>query len=143
MLTLGDIAVESGNDSGAPFAIELVRLAEKFADLYWRQSAPYACAAPGSVAGILSQNLGRQAAVVTELERLREANIPSLVAARDSEQWRETIASIAAVVRRMPIRTLQNIGGANVPFLYEYPPPRASLVLKPGVVLNLRPKPTF
>jgi hypothetical protein len=37
LLALADIAVESGNDTGEPFAISTKQIAEKFVQYYWRQ----------------------------------------------------------------------------------------------------------
>jgi HNH endonuclease len=138
LMALAELAVESGDDTGAPLEIRMNQLAEKFAEIYWPQTAPYSSGAMGSVPAILSQNLGEQAAIVNHLTRLRNNTVASLIAARQSSAWRPTLVSIAAVIRNMPVRYLQNIAGARVPFLYDYPPPRGRLVLKPGVAFNLR-----
>jgi len=41
LLALGDIAIETGDDSGAPMHVALVDIADKFVRLYWRQAAPH------------------------------------------------------------------------------------------------------
>jgi hypothetical protein len=53
LLSLADISVEKGDDSGAPLTISTREIAEKFVAYYWRQSAPYL---GGSGARILRQN---------------------------------------------------------------------------------------
>jgi hypothetical protein len=138
LMALGELAVERGDDTGAPLEIGMNQLAEKFAEFYWPQTAPYSSGAPGSVPSILSQNLGKQAAILNYLNRLRSDGVASLVAAKQSGAWRRTMASIAEVVWNMPVQHLQNVAGIKVPFLYDYPPPRGRLILKPGVAFNLR-----
>ena len=138
LIALAEIAVEHGNDTGAPLEIGVIQLAEKFAEFYWPQTAHYSSGALGSVPGVLSQNLGKQAAIVNHLHRVRSNNVASLVAAKRSGEWRRTLASIASVIRNMPVRYLQNVAGARVPFLYDYPLRNGRLVLKRGVVFNLR-----
>jgi hypothetical protein len=138
LIALAELAVEQGDNTGAPLEIEMSQLAEKFAELYWPQTVPYSSGAPGSVPSILSQNPGEQAAIVNRLLGLRSNNAASLAAARQSGEWRRTLAPIASVIRNMPVRYLQNVAGARVPFLYDYPPPRGHLVLRPGVAFSLR-----
>jgi hypothetical protein len=60
LLTLADLSVESGDDSGAAVELTTYAVAEKFVQYYWRQAVPYAGA---TAAAILQQNTDRQAAV--------------------------------------------------------------------------------
>src|SRR5271167_1206162 len=65
LMALAEIAVEVGSDSGAPQTVRLQLIGEKFAELYWRQAAPYSTV--GGSSGVLAQNLGAQAAVIRHL----------------------------------------------------------------------------
>lgn len=138
LLALAELAVERGDDTGAPLDLPMAAIGEKFAELYWRQAAPYQTGIPGSKSGILSQNLGTQAAVVRLLTPVFEACAGRFALARQHPLWPGTVAEIAGVVRQMPVQYLQMLGGQLVPFLYEYPPPRGRLTLKPGVCFLLR-----
>ncbi len=138
LLTLAELAVERGDDSGDELNLPMPNVAEKFAELYWRQIAPYHSGAPGSTAGVLFQNLGSQAAVVNHLDEVHRDCAGNYSRARFHPRWKEAVRSISAVIRNMPLRYLQNIGGVLVPFLYDYPAPPGLVRLKAGVAFNLR-----
>ena len=140
ILALAELAVERGDDSGGELDLPLLAIGEKFAELYWRQLAPYSSGQPQTRAGILHQNHGGQAAIVQHLLGLYEVSGGKLAAARSLPGWNGGIRSVASVVRQMPLQHLQVLGGRLEPFLYDYPlPARANVVrLKPGVAYNLR-----
>jgi hypothetical protein len=65
LLALADLAIEKADDTGSPLTLTTDEIAEKFIQNYWRQVVPYPAA---STAGILQQNTGKQAAVVSRAE---------------------------------------------------------------------------
>lgn len=138
MTSLVELAVEKGDDSGAPLELTLREIAEKFAELYWPQTVPYTSRQPGTRQGVLGQNLGKQAAVINHLAILRKGGAKTLIEARKHAGWSKQIGKITAVVRNMPVNFLQNMGGGSVFFLYDLPKPRSALILKPGVAYSLR-----
>src|SRR6516164_8129102 len=75
LLALADLSVEKGNDSGSYMTLTTDAIAEKFIQYYWRQVVPYPSAAKS---GVLKQNTGRQAAVVTLLGGTRGTHGNSL-----------------------------------------------------------------
>src|SRR5437868_640064 len=63
---LADLAVLTGDDSGAPLEIDTKDIAAKFVELYWRQSRPFQVVSqPTGV--ILQQNTGKQAAIIAQI----------------------------------------------------------------------------
>jgi 5-methylcytosine-specific restriction endonuclease McrA len=138
LIALTELSVERGDDSGRALDLDMIEIADKFAELYWRQTAPYTSDAPGTVADILSQNLGSQAAVINTLDRVRRAGADNLSKARSGRGWQQSLKSIARTIRDQPVQYLQNVAGSSLPFLFDYPPPRGRLVLRPGVAFNLR-----
>jgi hypothetical protein len=70
LLALADIAVESGDDSGAAQPVSVSRIAEKYITYYWRHAVPYVTPAAGTGL-ILQQNTDRQAAIVTAIADAR------------------------------------------------------------------------
>lgn len=138
LMALAEIAVERGSDDGQALSIPFFLIGEKFAEIYWPQTLPYASGAKGAMAAILAQNQGAQAAVVNMLIGLRQAGANTLAQAKSHPGWPDALGYITRVVRQMPVRYLQNVGGTMTPFLYDYPPPRSLLMLKPGVAANLR-----
>ena len=63
LMSLAELAVESGVDEGE-LELPMIDVAEKFAELYWSQTLPFVSGVPGASAAILTQNQGKQAAVV-------------------------------------------------------------------------------
>lgn len=135
LLALADLSVECGDDSGSCLELEAERIAEKFVEYYWRQTLPFLGRET------LRQNTGKPPVVVSLLRKTRSKYGDSLSAAhRDQADWRNVIGKIAANVRAMPMRYLQNVGGDRLPFLYDPPPSRAprKIVLYPGVAFCFR-----
>ncbi len=138
LVSLAELAVERGADDGGTLELELIHVGEKVAEVYWPQTVPYSSGSYGATVDILAQNRGTQAAVINVLLRLRDCGANTLVQAKQLRQWPDAVRQITQVVRQMPVRYLQNIGGVAVPFLYEFPPQDGKLVLKPGVAFMLR-----
>ena len=138
LMTLAELAVESGGgDAEGELRLQMVRIAEKFAELYWPQTVPYASGVAGTNPSVLAQNRGKQAAVLNCLSILRTQGTATIAQARQLPDWTGTLRTIAATVANMSLRYLQNVGGVLVPFLYDFPPPRGEVVLKPGVGVML------
>jgi 5-methylcytosine-specific restriction endonuclease McrA len=138
LLTLAELAVEHGNDSSGELDLAMPLVAEKFAELYWRQASPYQSGIAGTEANVLSQNLGVQAAVVNHLSKVHQDCGGQFSRARQHPRWKSAIGAISTVIRNMPLRYLQVIGGVQVPFLYDYPAPPGLIRLKPAIAFNLR-----
>jgi len=139
LLSVAELAVELGDDSGKTLDLSLRLVGEKFTELYWRQLAPYGTGQPETVVEVLSQNLGTQASAVKHLLHVHSSNGGRLSDARsDRERWRKVATKITRIVSVMPVQHLQVIGGKQVQFLYEYPIVHRKLTLKPGVAFNLR-----
>jgi hypothetical protein len=137
LMALAELSVESGHAEG-PVELSLLAIAEKFAELYWPQTIPYASGVAETLAGVLNQNQGKQTAVINTLMILRYEGAATLSQARKSKAWPKAIATIARTVVSMPVKYLQNMGGVQVPFLYEYPNPPGKLILHTGVASMLR-----
>jgi hypothetical protein len=61
LLSLADLCVELGNDTGSALTLTTDAIGDKFIQYYWRQAIPYPAA---SKASVLKQNTGKHAAVV-------------------------------------------------------------------------------
>lgn len=136
LTALADLAVESGVTDDQPLVVPVRSIAEKFIEYYWQQSATFAS---GHGAQVLKQNSGRQAAVVSELMRLRSPRLNSLIQLRTNKrQWNAAVGYVARVVRKMPLFKLQYIGGTLRPFLYKHSLQDGAIVLNPGIAHCLR-----
>jgi hypothetical protein len=136
LLTLADIAVESGDDSGAPLAVEADEITERFVEYYWRQARPYQSKG-ASVGQVLWQNTGRQASIVSYVGRHQHSTFARLQREKSNE-WRMLIRDARRTIVDQPLWKLQVVGGHALPFLYEQTCSRKGIELKGGAVFCLR-----
>ena len=133
---LADLAVERGDDSGAPLTLATRGIAERFIHLYWRQVVPF----PGArQADLLSQNTGRQAAIVNHVAEARAAYGDNLVTLRrDGPEWERLVRAVDRTVRVMPLWRLQLVGSNVQEVLYHQNEGAREVTLLPGVAACFR-----
>ncbi len=142
LVALVDLAIERGDDSGAALPLRIDDIAEKFAELYWRQAAPYGTAGAKASGIILHQNQGKQAAAIRLLSDLRR-RAGTLTEARRSPHWRPLVAAMRTLLRTMPLWRLQKVAHDELVFLYGPGPARGWITLLPGVAGQLRERATL
>lgn len=136
LISLADLAIELGKDDDSLLELSNRQIAERFIELYWQQAAPYKDSGSNE-STILFQNNGTQAAIIKAISEFRQQNnCNSSQAARGSKSYKKLVTAVAATVAKQPINYLQNVGGGNLPFLYERNP--SSIILKKGVAYCLR-----
>lgn len=137
LMSLAELAVESGHDDGATLSISHRAIGAKFIDLYWQQVAPYSAGRSGTQVATLHQNTGKQAAVIRTLEAFQcEHPLESLASVRRHAGYAKLVTRVTATVVNQPVKYLQNVGGQVLPFLYASEADH--LVLLPGVAYCLR-----
>ena len=129
LISLSRLAIEKGEDSGEPLALEYSEIAEKFIELYWKQAVPYNFNDQGQL--ILNQNNGKQAAIVNRIIELRQIYSSLGLLRRDVAIWSKLVKDVARTVKDMPVRYLQNINCQNLEFLYQYAQAKQQLTLLP------------
>ena len=131
LIAIADIAVESGRDDDQPLMIPHRRLGEKFIGLYWPQSAPFR----GD--GVLIQNNGTQAAVISQIAQFRsQTQAATVLAARSEVGFKSLLTKVTRVIVDKPVFHMQNLGGVKDQFLFESS--SDSITLLPGVAYCLR-----
>jgi hypothetical protein len=159
LLAIADLAVERGDDSGAPLSLPLTAIAEQFIRIYWRQAREYvprrsrvedaagpllAAEAPpsyGTKSVVLRQNSGKQAAILNDILEVFTPKQGSLAELRrDEKAWARLVKRVASTIRKMPLWKLQTIGSFKDEFLYDNTPTArvTSIELKAGVTFTLR-----
>jgi 5-methylcytosine-specific restriction endonuclease McrA len=135
---LADLSVELSDDDSAGLKIPVWRIAEKFAEYYWPQVAPFR--PTEDHCGVLRQNTGAQAAILTTLSDLRTNHGGSLTSAkRNQARWDATVRRIDATIREMPLWKLQTVAGATEEFLYRKQDFNdGTILLLPGVASHFR-----
>jgi 5-methylcytosine-specific restriction endonuclease McrA len=138
LIALADLSVEVGVDDGRDLLLTTRQIGERFIQLYWRQATPYGTGRIGSAPGILVQNNGVQAAVVSAIAAFRtNSNAASPQIARALSEYSTLLTVVTQTVSAQPLNYLQNFGGGSDEFLYE----RAGagkIRLKSGVTYCLR-----
>lgn len=138
LIPLADLAVELGTDTGNELLLTNRQIAQSFISQYWKQALPYGTGRSGCETGVLIQNNGVQAAVISAISNFRDlTNSKSLSAAVSHPDFKQLVTSIAATVSAQPLTYLQNFGGATDEFIYERMRPGV-IRLKPGITYCLR-----
>jgi 5-methylcytosine-specific restriction endonuclease McrA len=138
LIALADLAVELGQDDGAELTLSTRQLGARFIDLYWRHVTPYGRGRAGAEPGVLVQNAGAQAAVVSAIGEFRTrvpASSPQVAARHPT--YAALLSAVTQTVSGQPLTYLQNFGGGTDEFLYDRPT-RGRVRLKPGVMYSLR-----
>ncbi len=135
LIALADLAVRRGRDDGSELDVPLNDIAERFIELYWRQSAPYGSSVGD--AGVLRQNTGGQAAVIRAVDELRKSGL-SIGDVRRSRAWSSAVSTVTRNVQDNPLWRLQRLRSGNLEFLYGHEIHDGCIRLKAGVGANLR-----
>ena len=137
LLSLADLAVEHGDDSGAPLSIPVSSIAERFILLYWGHVRPFPGRSEQGAPALLSQNLGRNIALLHGLAQLQERH-PMVAEARRSRGWSRLVKIAERILLEMPLFRLQTLRSGVKEFLYENELKNGAIVLKAGVAFHLR-----
>jgi 5-methylcytosine-specific restriction endonuclease McrA len=123
LLALIDLSLELTKAAGAPPDFVTTRqVAEKIVEIYWHHTLPFAVPRPPQV---LRQNTGRQAEIVSAIERFRErhatdSSVPRWESQHGApEAYERLIGTVEWKLIEMPIPRLQMIGQVHEPFIYE------------------------
>ncbi len=139
LLSLADISIEHGSDSGDELEIPTRWIAEKFIAYYWRQTTPFVPKGPTVEQSILLQNTGRQAAVVSKIADARAELGSSLACTRNNAQiWTPLLKQVDSTVGTMPLWKLQTVGSESFDFLYPNVGKGTSITLRPGIAACFR-----
>ena len=141
LVVLVDLAIERGDDSNRQLALPIHGIADKFAELYWRQAAPYEADGGSGPGLVLHQNQGKQASAISRLTRLRNelrGSRSTLAEARRTDDWTQLVVQMRSLLKSMPLWRLQRVGHEDIRFLYEPGPGTHYITLLPGVACHLR-----
>ncbi len=141
LVALVELAIERGDDSNRELTLPIRDIADKFAELYWRQAAPYDADGASGAGFVLHQNNGKQAGALTRLAEL-QANLkghrPTLTEARRSADWARLVRQMHRLLKDMPLWRLQLVGKERICFLYKEDRSADHITLLPGVACHLR-----
>lgn len=136
LISITRLAIEQGQDTGAALHLEYQDIAEKFIDLYWKQSLPFQFNQYEPF--ILKQATGQQAKIISEIQKAQQ-QFKTLAALRtDVLYWNRLKRTVATTVRQMPVLYLQNLNSQTIEFLYSLEDSKQSLKLLPKVMYCLR-----
>ncbi len=138
LIALADLSVELGTDDSRELELSTRQIGDRFIQMYWRQALPYGTGLPNSIPGVLVQNNGVQAAVISAIGAFRSAQgTNTYQAARSHPGFQTLLGQVAQTVSAQPLNYVQNFGGMTNDFLYERAGP-GKVKLKVGVAYCLR-----
>ena len=141
LVALVELAIERGDDSNRELVLPIHDIADKFAELYWRQAAPYEADGVSGTGLVLHQNQGKQASAISRLVKLRnemQGKPIDACAGASHGRLEATGRSDASLLKSMPLWRLQRVGHEDIRFLYEPGPGKRHITLLPGVACHLR-----
>jgi 5-methylcytosine-specific restriction endonuclease McrA len=125
LLALIDVCLESTDRTGrGPSQVPVSALADKIAELYWRQTEPFGSQTGTGHAMVLRQNVQGQAEMVSLVAAFRERSLGghpgplSLARVRDPGAYRTLRRNLEWKLAQMPLPRLQLIGKTRAEFLY-------------------------
>lgn len=136
LMSLSRLAIEQGNDTGEILKLDYLDIAEKFIDLYWKQSLPFHFNENEPFQ--LKQNNGKQAGIVSLIYGAQQTHKSLAMVRRNHTYWPQLKKKVVDIVKKMPVTYLQNLKGQNVEFLYRLEDSQKQLVLLPNVMYCLR-----
>jgi hypothetical protein len=132
---IADLAVLKGDDTGDELPLKTREISEQLIELYWRQAAPF----PSTTPAMLSQNAGRQAAILTRIAEAREVHGSVLGRLKKNRTaWEKLVKQVDRTLCGMPLWKLQTVGLERLDFLYENVGSGDQIILKPGVAFCFR-----
>lgn len=141
LVALVELAIERGDDSNRELTLPIRDIADKFAELYWRQAAPYDADGASGAGFVLHQNNGKQAGAITRLTELQatlRGHRPTLTEARRTTDWARLVRQMRRLLKEMPLWRLQLVGKERICFLYKEDRSADHITLLPGVACHLR-----
>ena len=136
LMSITRLAIEQGQDTGAALRLDYLDIAEKFIDLYWKQSLPFQFNQYEPFT--IQQSTGKQAKIISEILKAQQQYKTIAAARRDSVFWLKLRKSVVSTVKQMPVVYLQNINGQTFEFLYHLNDSKEALQLLPKVMYCLR-----
>ena len=85
LMSLSRLSVEQGNDTGENLTLDYMDIAEKFIDLYWKQTLPFHF--NENEPFLLQQNNGKQAGIISLIHTAKQSYKSLALARRDHVYW--------------------------------------------------------
>ncbi len=138
LIAFADLAVELGRDDGGELVVSTRQIGDRFIQIYWPQALPYGRGLSNTAPGVLVQNNGVQAAVVSAIDAFRTSHgVTTYQAAKAHPKFQTLLVKVAQTVSSQPLNYFQNFGGTTSDFLYERVG-NGQVRLKVGVAYCLR-----
>jgi 5-methylcytosine-specific restriction endonuclease McrA len=136
---LADICIESPlmNDPNHQLQIPLSTIVEKFIAIYWQHAMPFNTTEQNKN-GLLQQNSGKQAKIITELNRCHNLNIKNINKLKQSDDWSAIYKDTLRVIKEGPLWRLQLLAKKEECFLYAHKKGVPYIMLNQGIAYCFR-----
>lgn len=136
---LADICIEKPlmDDPNHLLQIPLSDIVEKFIAIYWQHALPFNATMQDQT-GLLQQNSGKQAKIITELNRCHSLNIKNINKLKQSSHWNAIYKDTLRVLKEGPLWRLQVLAKKEECFLYAHLKGVAYITLNHGIAYCFR-----
>jgi len=136
---LADICIESplSDDPNQPLQITLPTIVEKFIAIYWQHALPFSSIEQDQSA-LLQQSSGKQAKIITELNRCHNLNIKNINKLKQSSNWSSIYKDTLRVIKEGPLWRLQILAKKEECFLYAHQKRGDYITLNSGIAYCFR-----
>jgi hypothetical protein len=136
---IADICIEKHVPENAQLKISFDEIVDKLITLYWQHAKPFfAENAGGHQGGILLQNSGKQAKIISDILALQSNGAKNLSQAKSSEYWSKIYSNTMRTLKDGPLWRLQILSKREDCYLFPHVKNRKFIVLNVGIAACFR-----
>ncbi len=136
---LADICIEKNIDSNECLIITYDEIVDKLILLYWQHAKPFSSALNSDESGgVLLQNSGSQAKIISDISSLHLEGIRNLSQAKNSPLWRNIYKNTLSTLKQGPLWRLQILSKHEDCFLFPHVKGRNYIELNKGIASCFR-----
>lgn len=131
---IADICIEKRIPKNSKLQISFDEIVEKLITIYWQHAKPFS--ADNNVVlekGVLKQNTGNQAKIISDIILLLEDGASNITQAKLSRYWKQTYQNTMRTFKEGPLWRLQILSKSEHCFLFPHVKDRNYIELNPGI----------
>ncbi len=131
---IADICIEKNITNNEQLIIPFDDIVDKLITLYWQHAKPFSAETTVPLAGgILLQNAGKQATIISDIASLQLKGIKNLSQAKESALWSNIYKNTLKTLKEGPLWRLQVLSKQDNCFLFPHTKGRNYIELNKGI----------
>ncbi|GLX80736.1 HNH endonuclease [Thalassotalea eurytherma] len=131
--SLADICIEKDVPSSGQLLISFDEIVDKMITLYWQHATPFIVENDRLEGGVLLQNSGNQAKIITDIVELQNSGARNLSQAKKLPFWSQIHKNTMDTFKKGPLWRLQKLLGDDVCYLFPHIKNRNYIELNSGI----------